>query len=70
MFLHLSFTNGSNPFIMYGKGNITKEDCLKELEVWKQNYNVLDITEEHGGIFAVLSERKRYGAYSKSIKRL
>ena len=70
MFLHLSFTNGSNPFVMYGKDDITKDDCLKELESWKDEYNVVSISEDHGGIFAILEERTGNGENIESFTGL
>ena len=42
MYLHISFTNGSNPYVQYkrrdGKFLETKRDIYNALRRWKMNY--------------------------------
>lgn len=35
-YIHLSFSDGSNPWIFYGNAL----ECMKQLERWKRHYNV------------------------------
>ena len=35
-YIHLSFSDGSNPFVFYGN----PPECMKELERWKKRYHV------------------------------
>lgn len=60
MFLHLTFTNGNNPFVFYGPkpGDTIKADCMKELQRWKRQYDVIDLEEKDGGLYARLQERR------------
>lgn len=63
MFLHLTFTNGSNPFVFYGPktGDTTKADCMKELQRWKRRYDVIDQSEKDGGLYVLLQEKRTTG---------
>lgn len=36
MYLHITFTNGSNPYVAYGDESKIK----KELKKWKRNYDL------------------------------
>lgn len=60
MFLHLTFTDGSNPFIFYGQkpGDTTRAECMKELQRWEKRYEVIDLAEKSGGLYALLQERR------------
>lgn len=59
MYLHLEFTNGSNPFIFYGQhpGKTTRDDCIKQLQKWRARFDVIELKEDSGGLFALLQER-------------
>lgn len=37
MYLHITFTNGSNPFLKYG----TEKELNKELKKWEKNWDLL-----------------------------
>lgn len=56
MFLHLTFTDGSNPFIF--PGDTTRAECMKELQRWEKRYEVIDLVEKSGGLYALLQERR------------
>lgn len=61
MYLHITFTDGSNPYVMFGD----EEKLNKELKRWKRNF---DIVTENAysykrpnvivGIKAVATERR------------
>lgn len=59
MYLHIEFEDGSNPYLFRGEhpGQTTKADCLRELDRWKQNYDVIRMKEEAGGIYVTLRQR-------------
>lgn len=44
MFLHITFTDGSNPFVQYRKKNgqllRTKREVSNALRRWKRRYNI------------------------------
>lgn len=46
MFLHITFTDGSNPWVRF---DISKEDVLKDLRSWKRHYVVVDKYKTIGG---------------------
>ena len=50
MYLHLEFTNGSNPFIFYGQhpGETTRADCLAQLQKWRARFDVIELKEDSG----------------------
>lgn len=59
MYLHIEFKDGSNPYLFRGEhpGQTTKADCLRELDRWKRNYDVIRMNEEAGGIYVILRQR-------------
>ena len=60
MFLHLEFTDHSNPFVWYGPQpeQTTRVDCLQQLQTWRKRFDVVKFTEESGGLFVLLQERR------------
>lgn len=39
MYLHITFTDGSNPYVKFAK---SKKDIAKDLRSWKRHYIVMD----------------------------
>ena len=54
MFLHIEFTNGSNPYYLYGPG----ETLEKDLKRWEKNYNTISRKDTPDGIMTTLEEKK------------
>ena len=40
MYLHIEFTNGSNPYLKYG----TEDELLKEIKKWEKEWNLVKET--------------------------
>lgn len=59
MYLHIEFTNHSNPYIFFGPhpASTTKGDCMEELKKWEKHFETLSMTETHGGIYVKMRER-------------
>ena len=53
MFLHITFSDGSNPFLMYG----TITEINKEAKKWKRNYTQLWRRDYTSGVFMELKPR-------------
>lgn len=53
MFLHIDFTNGSNPYVYYGN----KDKIKLEIRKWKQNYELNNIKTDMHGIYAEAKEK-------------
>ena len=53
MFLHITFSDGSNPYLMYG----TITDVNKEIKKWKHNYTLAWRRDYSCGIFVELKPR-------------
>lgn len=49
-YIHLSFSDGSNPFVFYGN----RSECMKELERWKKHYCV-EFQKQH---YYMLTEKE------------
>lgn len=58
MFIHITFTNGSNPFLKYCKN---EEEIRKEIKRWQKNYSLKKITvvEKSGGYFFKADEKMK-----------
>lgn len=54
MTIHITFTNGSNPYV---RVNMDKKQFRSELRKWKRNYNVVR-KHQDGTIFNVILEEK------------
>lgn len=55
MFLHLEFSNGSNPYVFYG----TIDQVNEDLDLWKRFWNVRIIkTLDDGSMFGVAEEKE------------
>ena len=57
MYLHIDFVGGSNPFVQYLPEGSSAADCEKQLEPWRKRFDVLQVEESHGGLYATLKER-------------
>lgn len=61
MWLHISFTNGSNPFFQMYKRNgehlQTKKDVTAALRRWKRHYNIVGYWTD-GGYMAWATEKE------------
>lgn len=54
MYLHIRFSDGSNPYIFYGKNhNATYEELIAELQKWHENYLMYRERETEDGLFMV-----------------
>lgn len=53
MFLHINFTNGSNPYVYYGN----KDKIKLEIRKWKQNYELSNIKTDTHGIYVEAKEK-------------
>lgn len=53
-FLHLSFSDGSNPFFYRG----TKADMSKEIKKWEKNFTITVVKQDANGIFCEAQENK------------
>ena len=53
MFLHIDFTNGSNPYVYYGN----KDKIKLEIRKWKQNYELSNIRTDTHGIYVEAKEK-------------
>lgn len=55
MYLHITFNDGSNPYVAFG----SEKEIKKELKRWTKNYEVIRKTEEQGtGINCLLAVPK------------
>ena len=54
MTIHITFTNGSNPYIRF---NMDKKQFRNELRKWKRNYNIVH-KYQNGTIFNITLEEK------------
>lgn len=59
MYLHLEFTDGSNPHLYRGPhpAETTYADCMRKLSRWQINFNAVSLHHSHGGIYATLERR-------------
>ena len=57
--LHITFTNGSNPYMTLGEVNV-----YKELRKWKRHYNVVDRYIENATLFVRLMEKSNEEEYN------
>lgn len=53
MFLHINFSNGSNPYVCYGDKNKIKLEIRK----WKRVYELRNIKTDMDGIFVEAKEK-------------
>lgn len=53
MFLHINFSNGSNPYVCYGD----KDKIKLEIRRWKQNYELSNIKTDMHGIYVEAKEK-------------
>ena len=53
MFLHINFTNGSNPYVYYGN----KDKIKLEIRKWKQVYELSNIKTDMNGIYVEAKEK-------------
>ena len=53
MYLHITFSDGSNPFVRYG----TIADIEKEIKRWDRNYEQLWRRDYASGVFVELRPR-------------
>lgn len=53
MFLHINFSNGSNPYVYYGN----KDKIKLEIRKWKQNYELSNIRTDTHGIYVEAKEK-------------
>lgn len=53
MFLHIDFSNGSNPYVCYGDKNKIKLEIRK----WKQVYELSNIKTDMHGIYVEAKEK-------------
>lgn len=53
MFLHINFSNGSNPYVYYGN----KDKIKLEIRKWKQNYELSNIKTDMRGIYVEAKEK-------------
>lgn len=53
MYLHITFSDGSNPFVRYG----TITDIEKEIKRWDRNYEQLWRRDYASGVFVELRPR-------------
>lgn len=53
MFLHITFSDGSNPFVKYG----TITDIKKEIKKWKRNYIQVWRRDYEVGVYVELKPR-------------
>lgn len=53
MFLHITFSDGSNPFVKYG----TVADINKEIKKWERNYIQVWRRDYVSGVFVELKPR-------------
>lgn len=53
MFLHITFSDGSNPYLMYG----TIKEINKEVKKWKRNYTQLWRRDYTVGVYMKLKPR-------------
>ena len=54
MTIHITFTNGSNPYVRF---NMDKKQFRNELRKWKRNYNIVH-KYQNGTIFNITLEEK------------
>ena len=54
MTIHITFTNGSNPYVRF---NMDKKQFRNELQKWKRNYNIVH-KYQNGTIFNITLEEK------------
>lgn len=53
MFLHIDFSNGSNPYVCYGD----KDKIKLEIRKWKQVYELSNIKTDMHGIYVEAKEK-------------
>lgn len=53
MFLHINFSNGSNPYVCYGD----KDKIKLEIRKWKQVYELSNIKTDMHGIYVEAKEK-------------
>ena len=53
MFLHITFSDGSNPYLMYG----TIAEINKEVKKWKRNYTQVWRRDYTSGVFMEFKPR-------------
>lgn len=53
MFLHINFSNGSNPYVCYGD----KDKIKLEIRKWKQVYELSNIKTDMNGIYVEAKEK-------------
>lgn len=53
MFLHINFSNGSNPYVCYGD----KDKIKLEIRKWKQVYELSNIRTDMHGIYVEAKEK-------------
>lgn len=61
-FLSIEFTNGSNPYLFYGRGDTEaeKQDSIKrEPKRWKRNYYLQTLKEADGNLFILADEKRK-----------
>ena len=75
MVLHISFADGSNPFVKYG----TRAELEREIHRWKRRFIILDRRDKGGCVWLNLSSKrtipdlfdslpcKKEGEYDRSI---
>lgn len=53
MYLHITFENGSNPYIKYGN----EDEIQKEAKRWDRNYRTETVKQDASGIQLYAKER-------------
>lgn len=54
MFLHITFSDGCQPYIKHG----TEKQLRREIEHWKENYNIINEERTNTGDYLLYVENK------------
>jgi len=52
--LHITFTNGSNPWLMYSDSDRKIQNAIRR---WKRNFRIVDRYEENDNIYLTITEK-------------